>query len=72
MEWQTLDGVDKVQPFYKTKFSQGDWQITINGSANQAFSATYARKSNPKSGGMLAADSSSGITKITLSLVAPT
>jgi hypothetical protein len=72
MEWQTVDGVDKVQPFYKTKFSQGDWQITFNGSANQAFSATFSRKSNPKVGGLLGADGSSGITRITLSLAVPT
>ena len=72
MEWQTVDGVDKVQLFYKTKFSQGDWQITFNGSANQAFSATYSRKSNPKFGGLLGADGSSGITRITLSLAVPT
>ena len=72
MEWQTSDPVDKVQAFYKTKFSQGDWQITFNGSANQAFSANFSRKSNPKSVGMLGADGSSGITKITLSLSVPT
>ena len=72
MEWQTLDTVDKVQAFYKTKFSTGDWQITFNGSANQAFSANYSRKSNPKVNGMLGADGSSGITRITLSLVVPT
>lgn len=72
MEWQTLDPIDKVQAFYRTKFSQGDWQITFNGSANQAFSASYSRKSNPKVGGLLGADGSSGITRITLSLSAPT
>jgi hypothetical protein len=72
MEWQTLDPVDKVQAFYKTKFSQGDWQINFNGSANQAFSANYARKSNPKVAGLLGGDGSSGITRITLSLLLPT
>lgn len=72
MEWQTLDGVDKVQAFYKTKFSQGDWQINITGSANQAFAATYSKKSNPKFGGILGADGSSGVTRITMSLVVPT
>jgi hypothetical protein len=72
MEWQTLDSVDKVQAFYKTKLSTGDWQIVFNGSANNAFSANYSRKSNPKVGGMLGADGSSGITRITLSLVMPT
>jgi hypothetical protein len=72
MEWQTLDGVDKVLAFYKTKFSQGDWQITVNGNANGAFAASYSRKSNSKLGGLLGADGSSGITRITLSLVVPT
>ncbi len=72
MEWQTLDGVDKVQAFYVNKFSQGDWQITVKASSNQAFSANYSRKSNSKVGGLLGADGSSGITRITLSLAAPT
>lgn len=72
LEWQTLDTVDKVQAFYKAKFSQGDWQIVFNGSANQAFSANYSRRSNQKVNGMLGADGSSGITRITLSLVVPT
>ena len=72
MEWQTLDTVDKVQAFYKTRFSAGDWKITFNGSANNAFSANYSRRSNPKVNGMLGADGSSGITRITLSLVVPT
>ena len=72
MEWQTFDTADKVQAFYKSKFSTGDWQISFNGSANQAFSANYSRKSNPKYGGIIAADGSSGITRITLSLVIPT
>jgi hypothetical protein len=52
--------------------STGDWQIVFNGSANTAVSANYSRKSNPKVGGMLGADGSSGITRITLSLVMPT
>ncbi len=72
MEWQTLDSFDKVQAFYQSKFSQGDWQITVKASANQAFSATYSRKSNSKVGGLVGADGSSGITRITMSLVVPT
>ena len=72
MEWQTLDGVDKVEAFYRTRFSQGDWKITFNGSANGAFAAGYSRKSNSKAGGLLGADGTSGITRITLSLVVPT
>jgi hypothetical protein len=72
MVWQTSDPVDKVQAFYKTRFSQGDWQITFNGNANQAFSANFSRKSNPKAAGMVSAEGSSGITTITLYLSMPT
>jgi hypothetical protein len=68
MEWETLDSVDKVQAFYSTKLSQGDWTIQFKGNANASFAATFSRKSNPKSGGILGADGSSGVTKISLSL----
>ncbi|GAC1505829.1 MAG: hypothetical protein NVS1B3_04660 [Candidatus Dormibacteraceae bacterium] len=68
MEWETLDSVDKVQAFYSTKLSQGDWSIQFKGNANASFAATFSRKSNPKSMGSLGADGSSGVTKISLSL----
>jgi hypothetical protein len=69
MNWETLDGLDKVQAFYSTKLSQGDWSIQFKGSSNASFAATFSRKSNPKSSGILGADGSSGVTKISLSLV---
>jgi hypothetical protein len=69
MNWETLDSVDKVQAFYSTKLSQGDWSIQFKGSSNASFTATFSRKSNPKSSGILGADGSSGVTKISLSLV---
>src|ERR1700682_3822585 len=69
MNWEPLDSVDKVQAFYSTKLSQGDWSIQFKGSSNATFTATFSRKSNPKSGGMIGADGSSGVTKISLSLV---
>jgi hypothetical protein len=68
MEWETLDTVDKVQAFYQSKLSQGDWTIQFSGSANGQFSATFSRKSNSKSAGILGADGSSGVTKISMSL----
>ena len=68
MEWETLDGVDKVQAFYSSKLSQGDWAITFSGNASGSFSAIFNRKSNSKSAGILGADGSSGVTKISLSL----
>jgi hypothetical protein len=68
MEWETLEAVDKVQAFYSTKLSQGDWSIQFKGNANASFAATFSRKSNPKSSGILGADGSSGVTKISMSL----
>ncbi|MHB8588166.1 MAG: hypothetical protein ACYDA0_04835 [Candidatus Dormibacteraceae bacterium] len=68
MEWETLDTVDKVQAFYATKLSQGDWTIQFSGNANGSFSAVFSRKSNPKFAGIVGADGSSGVTKISLSL----
>jgi len=56
MEWETLDGVDKVQAFYSSKLSQGDWTIQFSGTANGSFSAIFSRKSNSSSAGILGAD----------------
>jgi len=71
MEWETLDSVDKVKAFYTNKLSQGDWTIQFSGAANGTFSATFSRKSNSKFAGILGADGSSGITKISMSLAGP-
>jgi hypothetical protein len=68
MEWETLDGIDKVQAFYSSKLSQGDWNIQFSGTANGAFSAIFSRKSSSTFAGILGADASSGVTKISLSL----
>jgi hypothetical protein len=69
MEWETLDSVDKVQAFYTSKFAQGDWTIKIKATSDGSFSATYARKSNSKDGGLVGAGSANGVTTITLSLI---
>jgi hypothetical protein len=68
MEWETADGVDKVQAFYTAKLNQGDWTLSFSGSTNGAFSAIFNRKTNSKVGGILGVDGSSGITKISLAL----
>jgi hypothetical protein len=68
MEWETLDSVDKVQAFYAGKLSQGDWTVQISTVASGAFSATFSRKSNSKFAGILGADGTSGVTKISMSL----
>ncbi len=70
VEWETLDSLDRVQTFYSTKLSQGDWTIQFKGTSNSSFAATFSRKSNPKSTGILGADGSLGVTKISLSLSA--
>jgi hypothetical protein len=68
MEWETLDSVDKVQAFYSSKLSQGDWTIDFSGSTGSKFAATFKRKSNPKSTGAIGVDGSSGVTRISMSL----
>src|SRR5579864_4862677 len=62
MEWETLDTVDKVQAFYTSKLSQGDWTISFSGTSNGSFSAVFARKSNSKYGGLVGAGSANGVT----------
>jgi hypothetical protein len=71
MEWETMDGVDKVKAFYSSKLAQGDWNIQFSGSANNSFSAVFNRKSSSSFAGILGADASSGVTKISLSLASP-
>jgi hypothetical protein len=72
MNWETNDSVPVVQAFYSSKLSQADWKISVTGSNSTAFTATFNRKSNSKSGGILAADASSGVTRITMSLASAT
>jgi hypothetical protein len=71
MEWQTLDSVAKVQAFYADKLNQGDWSIRFTNKATSTFSATFARKSNPTVQGTLSAGTGTGITRISMTLVAP-
>jgi hypothetical protein len=68
MNWETPDSITKVQAFYSSKLSQGDWTISFNPNNGGSFSATFKRKSNPKFGGILGADGSSGVTRISMSL----
>jgi hypothetical protein len=72
MEWETLDSVDKVRAFYADKLNQGDWTIKFTKTATGTFAATFARKSNAQVQGTLTSNGSSGVTKILMSLVAPT
>lgn len=68
MEWQTVDGVAKVQAFYTAGLAKDDWKLSFPSSTNGVFSATFNRKSNSKVGGILGVDGSSGKTKISVAL----
>jgi hypothetical protein len=68
MNWETPDSVGKVQAFYASKLSQGDWSTSFSGNTGGSFSAPFNRKSNSKFGGILGADGSSGVTRISMSL----
>src|SRR5260370_34068327 len=71
MQWETLDPITKVQPFYQKQFALGDWTIhPINATAT-TFSATVTRKSNSHFGGTLVIDYNGSNGKILLSLVTP-
>jgi hypothetical protein len=69
MNWETLDTAEKIYVFYSEKLNQGDWSFELKGSKSAWFSATFNRKSNPKVSGVLGADSTSGVGKISLSLI---
>ena len=69
MEWETVDAIDKVQTFYSSKLSQGDWNSQFTAGSG-SFAATFSRKSNSTFAGVLAADGSSGVTKISMYLSA--
>jgi hypothetical protein len=71
MEWQTLDGVAKVQPFYSKQLNQGDWLVNFSDSPPGSFKATFTRKSNSRVSGTLSAGTSSGATKILMTLAVP-
>lgn len=71
MEWETLDDGSKVAGFYTTKLNQGDWQITSTTSPNGMTQYTFVRRSNQHVTGTLGIDGSSGVTKISMSLVGP-
>jgi hypothetical protein len=70
MEWETTDDTSKVQAYYARQLSQGDWALTVNGSANgAAYAATFARRSNSHQTGTVSIRSDSGVTTIALSFL---
>lgn len=71
MEWETLDSVAKVQTYYAQNLAKGDWTITFTTTGPDRFAATFARKSDKNINGTLAASTSSGVTRIQMSLLSP-
>ena len=71
MEWETRDGLQKVHDYYAGKLASGDWTITFTASSATVFTATFSSKGSPQLKGVLGADASSGVTKISMSLVSP-
>jgi len=69
MEWQTLDAASKVQAFYASKMTQGDWTIAFSSTSASTFAATFKRKSSAAVTGTLAGNTVDGLTRILLSLV---
>ena len=70
LEWETADDSVKVQAYYARQLGQGDWTLTVNSFANgAAYSASFARKSNPHDAGTLAISSAAGVTTIALSFL---
>jgi len=63
--------VAKVQAFYAKQLNQGDWMVNFNNNSGASFAATYSRRSDSHAGGTLAGNSTSGVTKILLTLVEP-
>ena len=72
MEWQTLDTVEQVRVFYAQRLSQGDWSITFGTAPSGTFTATFTRRSNAQVQGILSSSRANGVTKISMSLAAPT
>ena len=71
LEWETRDAVSRVQAYYSTQLSQGDWTASFTSTTTQAFAARFARKSNSHAGGTIAGQSDGGVTRILLSFASP-
>ena len=73
MEWETLDGAARVQPFYTARLNEGDWKVVFGGtSASGAYSAVFSRQSDSTVSGILGIEVISSVTKITMSLLTHT
>lgn len=72
MEWESLDDPPKVAQFYAAKLDQGDWMINSTTRPNGNFTVTFSRKSNSHFTGTLGIDGTSGVAKVSMSLISPT
>lgn len=72
MEWETTDAFAKVQAYYQTKFSEGDWTLKVaSSSTDTAWSGTISRQSNSHVTGTIAVNNDQTVTRILLSLLSP-
>jgi len=70
MVWETTDSESQVQAYYASQLGQGNWTLIFGSGANGAYVAEFTRKGGKATGTMaIVTDSSTGVTKISLSLV---
>lgn len=62
MEWESTDAEAKVEAYYSKALNSGDWVLT---------NATFARKSDKNVHGTVAVSWNASVTRILVSLVAP-
>jgi hypothetical protein len=66
MEWETLDKLARVLAFYQQQLSQSGWTFNLKASTGTTFSAVAMHGTVYSA--ILAADATTGVTKILLSL----
>lgn len=68
MEWQTLDGLAKVQAFFIDKLNSSGWTLLNHSSTPGSFLATFRSTSHSLETGSLGVQVTSGVTKTVLQL----
>lgn len=69
VDWQTTGTLNTVQEYYVSALDKNDWVLlAYSGDINTRFSATFQRNSNANVNGSLNVTSSTGPTKIDLTL----
>ena len=68
--WETLDGLNQVQPFYSQQLSEGNWSTSSEMSSDTQYTATFTHVTGVTWSGLLTVDTTSkqGVTKISVVL----